>query len=126
MRTARQFIEGFDTSCPVRASDVDAQLTMKVPVGRRRQISEPLFSDGVSNRTQKEDAGDQTGANLRLADDTVEIERCETFNDDDEMKICQFTRTDPLRMALKNPGLLGHARPIRIFKPPATPCSQYG
>ena len=126
MRTAKQLIGTFDTTCPVRVSDVDAQLAIKVPVERRRQISEPLFSDGVNNRTQKEAAGDQTGADLRLADDSVEIERCETFNDDDEMKICQFTRTDPLRMALKNPGLLGHARPIRIFKPPATPCSQYG
>jgi len=88
-------IESFETSCPVKVSEVDAQLAMKVPVERRRQISEALFSDGVNNRTQKEAGGDQTGANLRLADDTVEIERFETFNDDDEMKICQFTRTDP-------------------------------
>jgi len=92
MRTAKQFIESFGTSCPVKVPDVDAQLAMKVPVERRRQISEPLFSDGVNNRTQKEAAGDQTGADLRLADDSVEIERCETFNDDDEMKTRQFPR----------------------------------
>jgi hypothetical protein len=76
----------------VRVSDVDAQLTTKVPVERCRQIAEPLFSHGADNRTETDAGGDQTGANLRLADDTVEIERCETFNDDDEMKTRQFPR----------------------------------
>jgi hypothetical protein len=93
MRTAKQFIESFGTSCPVKVPDVDAQLAMKVPVERRRQISEPLFSHGVNNRTETDAGGDQTRANLRMADDTVEIEGCETFHDDDEMKTCQFTRT---------------------------------
>jgi hypothetical protein len=79
MRTAKQLIEAFDTTCPVRVSDVDAQLTTKVPVERCRQISEPLFSHGVNNRAETDAGGDQTGANLRPADDTVEIERCETF-----------------------------------------------
>ena len=95
MRTAKQLIGTFDTTCPVRVSEVDPQLTMKVPVEHCRPISEPLFSDGVNNRTETDAGGDETGANLRLADDTVEIERSKTINDDDEMKICQFTRTDP-------------------------------
>jgi hypothetical protein len=61
----QQFVNAFDTTCPVRESARPGSLHMNAHLRSCSQSAMPSFSHGVHNRTGTQAGGDQTGANLR-------------------------------------------------------------
>jgi RHS repeat-associated protein len=61
----QQFGFAFDTTCPVRESNLGPSTAMNARLERSRQTASCSFSHGVNNRTATQVGGDQNGANLR-------------------------------------------------------------
>jgi len=82
-------------ACKMAGGTASSRQSQRNGTTRMRTAKQLIESfDTISNRTQAQSGSELAGAKLRVAYYAFAIKRCETLHDDDQMKTCQFPKTD--------------------------------